>query len=222
MNYLELLDILRANAEKGFAEFQKRLIFTQREILGVRTPTLRKLAQIYRKNIKEIFAFPNEYYEVVFIKLTIVSSLDYEEFLHYLDECVALMDNWALCDCFKGKCIKKHKDEFLSVLERIFERGGEYEQRYPLVVLLSEYAEEKYLSVIQDFLRRADTKPYYTYMGAAWLFAEVLIKEYDYGVMLLKKQITDKRTHNKAIQKALESYRLNKEQKERLRSLKIK
>lgn len=222
MTYLNFLDILFSYAETDFAAFQKRLIFTKYTILGVRTPTLRKLAKEYAAHFEEIFDFPNEYYEVVFIKLAMVSALPHEKFLEYLEPSVALMDNWALCDSFKAKCIKKHKEEFLPVLERIFEKGGEYEQRYPLVVLLSEYVEEKYLKRIEDFIRRADTAPYYIHMAVAWLLAEVLVKEYEFGIELLKKDILDTKTHNKAIQKAIESYRLTQEQKEFLRSLKIK
>lgn len=222
MKYIDFLDILSSYAEPSFADFQRKLIFTKYKIMGVRTPTLRKLAKEHAKYFKEIFAFPNEYYEVVFIKLTLVSTLEYEEFLTYLDECIMLMDNWALCDSFKAKSIKKHREEFLPILEEIFERGREYEQRYPLVVLLSEYVEKKYLPTIENFICRANTAPYYVHMAVAWLMAEVLVKEYDDGVKLLKKRVVDSKTHNKAIQKAVESYRLTKEQKEFLRSLKIK
>ena len=222
MTYLEFLDKLTSYKEVDFANFQRRLIFTKYEILGIRTPILRKLAKEYKEYFKDIFAFPNEYYEVVFIKLILVSAFQYKEFLTYLEECVALMDNWALCDCFKAKCIKKHREEFLPLLENLFERGGEYEQRYPLVVLLSEYVEEKYFFTLENFIRRADTKPYYVHMATAWLLAEILVKEYKFGIKLLKKRLTDEKTHNKAIQKAVESYRLTQEQKEFLRSLKIK
>ena len=103
MTYLNFLDILSSYAETDFAAFQKRLIFTKYKILGVRTPTLRKLAKEYAAHFEEIFDFPNEYYEVVFIKLTMVSVLDYEKFLEYLEPSIALMDNWALCDSFKAK-----------------------------------------------------------------------------------------------------------------------
>ena len=222
MKYSEFIELLSIFAEPQFAEFQRRLIFTKYTILGVRTPKLRELAKRHKEHFEEIFAFPDEYYEVVFIKLTMVSLLPYEQFTAYLNNCVALMDNWALCDCFKARCIQKHKEAVLPVLEQIFERGGEYEQRYPLVVLLNGYIEAPYLPKIEAFIRRADTKPYYVYMAVAWLIAELLVKEYSYGVELLKKGIVDEKTHNKSIQKAIESYRLTNEQKEYLRSLKIK
>ena len=222
MEYSSLIEELKGYAQPSFQQFQKGLIFTKYEILGVRTPVLRKLAKKYAKQLDEIFSFPNEYYEVVFIKLTIVSTLPFQEFLQYLTSCVSLMDNWALCDSFKGRCIAKNKRNFLPALEDLFVRGGEFYQRYVLVVLLSEYVQKEYLSLIKEYLLRADTQHYYIHMAAAWLTAEILIKEYGYGVELLQERALDVKTHNKAIRKAIESYRLALEQKEFLRSLKIK
>lgn len=222
MTYLQFLEILYSYAEAEFAAFQNRLIFTKYRILGVRTPTLRKLAKQYAKDFDEILSFPDEYYEVVFIKLTMISALSYDEYLKYLDYSVSLMDNWALCDTFKAKCIVRHKEEFLPVLRQLFRREGEYEQRYPLVVLLFAYVEEKYLSEIVAFIKQANTEYYYVHMAVAWLIAEVVIKQYSFGVTLLQNPIVDSKTHNKAIQKGIESDRLTIEQKEFLRSLKIK
>lgn len=221
MTYTEFIVILKSYAEPAFADFQRRLISTKYEILGVRTPTMRALAKEYRRYKDEILAFPNKYYEVVFIKLTIVSALPYEEFLKELKNSVSLMDNWALCDCFKAKCIPKNRERFLTEIESIFSRGGEYFERYALVALLFYYVDKPYLPLIENYLSRAHTEAYYVHMAAAWLTAETLIKEYDYGISLLKKRILPNKTHNKAIQKAIESYRLTYEQKEYLCSLKI-
>lgn len=221
MKYSILLEILNGYKEREFAEFQRRLILTNAEILGVRTPIMRKIAKTYTGDIEELLAFPDTYFEVTFIKLVRVSSLPYEQFILYLDKCVSLLDNWATCDCFKAKCIIKHKAEFLPILSRLFENGGEYYQRYALVTLLSAYMEKQYLPLVEKYLLRADTTQYYVYMAAAWLMAEILIKHYEYGVTLLKKRALDTKTHNKAIQKAIESFRLTEEQKDYLRSLKI-
>ena len=221
MPYLEFLNELRANAEPKFADFQRRLIFTDREILGVRTPKMREIAKKNFVNAEEVLQYPNEYYETVFIKLTIVSMLDYSKFIKWLPKCIGWMDSWALCDSFKAKCIRRNKDEFLLVLDKLFESKDEYNQRYPLVVLLSEYVEEKYMNTLKRYLSEADTSYYYVHMAAAWLLAEILIKHFNYGVSLLQDKILPVKTHNKAIQKAIESFRLNYEQKEYLRSLKL-
>ena len=222
MTYSEFIEKITPFAEEEFAKFQRKLIFTDRKILGIRTPTMRRLAKEFFTCLDELFSFPNEYYETVFIKLTAISMLPYERFLAYLERSVVLMDNWALCDSFKAKCITKHKEEFLDVLKTLFQRGGEYFERYVFVVFLTEYVEKKYLPLITSYIKRANTQLYYVHMAVAWLVAEILIKEYDAGVALLKERILSAKTHNKAIQKATESYRLSIAQKEYLRSLKIK
>lgn len=222
MTYSEFYNELLSYAEEDYAAFQRKLISTERKILGVRTPILRQLAKKYASEIDTLFSFSDNCYETVFIRLTVASMLPYEKFLQYLERCVSEMDNWGLCDSFKAKYLKKHRDDFLPELEKLFSDGGEFYQRYVLVVLLSEYVEEKYLPLIESYLKRADTKPYYVHMAAAWLTAEILVKFYDRGVDILKKEFLERKTHNKAIQKAIESYRLTQEQKEFLRSLKIK
>lgn len=222
MTYSEFIEKITPFAEEDFACFQRKLIFTDRKILGIRTPTMRKLAKEFSGNIEDLFSFPDEYYERVFILLTAVSMLPYPQFLAYLERSVALIDNWALCDSFKAKCIQKHKDDFLGVLEQLFKKGGEYFERYVLVVLLAEYVEKQYLPTIKGYVQRADAEKYYVHMAVAWLTAEILIKEYEEGISLLKEGFLSPKTHNKGIQKAIESYRLTAEQKEHLRSLKIK
>ena len=185
---------------------------------------MRKLAKRLAKigETERLFEFPDEYYEVTFIKLTAVSLLPYESFLKYLPACVALIDNWALCDSFKANCIKTRKEEFLPTVEKIFSTGKEFYQRYALVTLLAYYCEEKYFPTIKEYLNGADTRLYYVKMAAAWLLAEVLIKDYPRGVQWLNEGIVKPETQHKAIQKARESFRLDEEKKSFLNSLKKK
>ncbi len=222
MTYSEFLNEIIPYAEIDFAVFQRKLIFTNRKILGIRTPILRNLAKTLSVSIEELLSYPDEYYETVFIQLTAISALPYEQFVRYLPKCVALIDNWALCDSFKAKCIKKNKADFLRVLEELFQTGKEYYVRYVLVVFLFEYRQKEDIPTLLDYIRRVDAQPYYVHMALAWLTAEMLIRHYEEGISLLKEGVLPPKTHDKAIQKAIESYRLTTEQKEYLRSLKIK
>ena len=221
MTYDELMGILSSYAEPVYAAFQGGLMYAKEgEMLGVRAPILRKLAK--RVSVDEALSFPNTYYEVKFIKLAVVAALPYEHFLLYVDEMLPLIDNWALCDGFKADCIKTHRQEFLPLIDRFFHASEEFAVRYALVTLLYYYVDKDYLPLILGYLKKVDCTPYYVHMAAAWLTAEILVKHYDFGVKVLKEGILDTKTHNKAIQKAVESYRLTKEQKEFLKTLKIK
>ncbi|MDE5667418.1 MAG: DNA alkylation repair protein, partial [Clostridia bacterium] len=180
--------------------------------------------------VDELLSFPDEYYEVTFIKLTAVSLLKWEEFIKYVDKCVPLIDNWATCDCFAPKCIVKHKEEFLPYIYTFFAEEQEFYQRFALTTLLHFYVEEKYYDKILQLITEAETDEYYyVHMAAAWLLAELIIKFYDQTVEVLKATIeafhkgleVDKKTHNKAIQKACESFRLTAEQKTYLKGLKL-
>ncbi len=224
MTYSEFTKKLQGYAEEEYADFHRRLTPTKYTILGIRVPLMRKIAKQFKTDIeiKNLLSFPSEYYEVVFIKLTAVSALPYPRFIEYLEECVDLIDNWAHCDSFKAKCILNQREEFLVYLQRIFQKGGEFHQRYVLVTLLNTYVEKRYYPILLQYIKNADTNYYYVHMAVAWLTAEILVKDYDYGVTVLMQGILKEKTHNKAIQKAIESYRLTNEQKEYLRSLKIK
>ena len=221
MTYDELICLLTSHADASYASFQGKLIYAKEgELLGVRTPTLRQIAK--RLSVKEVLSFPNTCYEVKFLKLAVIALLPYHRFIRHVKEAVSLIDNWALCDGFKAECIKEHRQEFLPLVEEFFHEQIEFSVRYALVTLLYFYVEEEYLPLIASYLRKADCALYYVHMAVAWLTAEILVKYFTFGVQLLKEGVLDKKTHNKAIQKAVESYRLTNEQKEFLKTLKIK
>lgn len=219
-SYTQLLDQLNSLADEKYRDFNKKLLNNPSvNVMGVRVPQLRAVAKQF-KNDDEVFSFPDEWYEVTFIKLTVASSKKYDEFIKLADYCVSVIDNWASCDCFKANCISSHKQEFLTYINKYMDDGREFYQRYALTTLLHFYVSEEYLDIIFSCLSRADTKQYYVHMGAAWLMAEVLIKFYDVGTAFLKECRLDARTHNKAISKARESYRLSPAQKNNLINLK--
>lgn len=220
--YEELLAELKENSESDYAAFHKRLLKNDNiNVLGVRVPTLKKIAKKYKNNVPELLSFPDDYYEVTFVKLQTAALLHYNSFINYVDKCVSLIDNWATCDSFAPKCIKNHKDEFLPYICAYVHSDKEFTQRFALTTLLHFYVEEKYLQTIFDIVQEvANLNHYYVHMASAWLIAEVLVKFYDDGVRFLKLNKLDVKTHNKAIQKACESLRLTNEQKEYLKSLK--
>lgn len=222
ITYEELLAELRANANETYRAFHKKLLKNDAvNVIGVKTPVIRRIAKELRGDWRDVLTFPDEYYEVKFIKCALVGALPFEEFIARLDETVELFDNWATCDCFTAPCIKRHKEEFLPYIEKYFSDGREFVKRYALVALLHDYVEEKYLPVIRSYLLRCKDEKYYVMMAAAWLLAEVLVKHYAAGVALLKEGELDIEVRNKGIRKACESFRLTNEQKAELKTLKV-
>ena len=221
LQYQELLTELKNYADEDYRAFHKKLLKNDNiQVIGVRVPMLRKTAKKYKDCIDELLTFPDDYYEVTFVKLTAVSYLKYGEFIKYVDQCVPLIDNWATCDCFTAKCIEGHRQEFLPYILKYAAEDGEFYQRFALVTLLHYYVEEQYAEIIFDLCEQCDTQKYYVHMAAAWLVAEMLVKHYETAKNFLLKNSLDKKTHNKAIQKACESFRLSDERKNYLKGIK--
>lgn len=221
ITYEEVRAELFSHEDKQYREFHKKLLKNESvNVIGVRTPVLRSLAKKWKGEWESFRAFPDEYYEVTFLKCSIVGMLPFGEFCGAVDLVVPLLDNWATCDCFTAPCIAKHKEEFLPFIEKYLADGREFVRRFGLVTLLHYYVEESYLPLIFESVKGADEAEYYVMMAAAWLLAEVLVKFYGEGVKLLEEGCLCKELNNKAIQKARESFRLTPAQKEQLKRFK--
>lgn len=229
MTYGQLLAALAEKKDEAYRQFNERIVnIPAGTSVGVRTPDLRALGKALVReegfDLDALLAFPDEVFEVRLLKCFAVGykKMPFSEKCAYIDRCVPVIDGWAVCDLFCStlKEIKNHREEFLPQLRGYVERGAEFSQRFAYILLLDCYMEEEYLPTIFSLVGQANTQYYYTHMGAAWLLAEVLVKFFDCGVQYLKESVLDKKTLNKAIQKARESYRLTETQKNLLKSLK--
>lgn len=149
-----------------------------------------------------------------------MALLEYDAFIARLDGCVKLIDNWATCDCIAPGCIRYNRDKFMPYIRKYAADPGEFEQRFALTTLLHFYVDGQYLETIFAIVERCDTSKYYVHMAAAWLIAETLVKHYERAVGFLSDNSLDKKTHNKAIQKACESFRLSNDRKNYLKGMK--
>ena len=228
ITYEEVLKELEGLSEEKFAAFQRRIIGDNKlNIIGVRTPALRALAKKYKGEYGAFSHFPDEFYEIVFLKLSLAAALPYKEFIAVSDDCVSLISDWALCDCFAPACLKKRREDYVPFIKKYLscEKGysdGEYVRRFALTTLLHFYVEEKYLGLIFDCISNCRPEKYYVMMGAAWLLAEVLIKHYERGFEYLNSTMCDITIKNKAISKACDSFRLTDGQKAQLKALRVK
>lgn len=227
--YEETLAELSAMKDEKYRVFNERIVnVPSGTSIGVRTPMLRDYAKKFVKredfSFDELFQWPNDFYEIRLLKCLCVgyAKVPFAEKEELIEKCLPVIDGWGVCDLFCAtlKEVEKHREEFLPNIERYIAMGTEFSQRFGYILLLGCYMEEEYLPVIFRLLSEAKTECYYTYMGAAWLLAEVLVKFYGEGVRYLKEGALDGRTKDKAIQKARESFRLTDEQKNYLKSLK--
>lgn len=214
--------------DKDYAEFQAKLMPTvEREsIIGVRTPQLRKFAAEFSKRPEAkdfLNTLPHKYYEENNLHAFIIEKIkDYDECIAALDKFLPYVDNWATCDSMNPKALKKQPERLLKKIEEWMASEHTYTVRFAMGLLMSYYLEENFEELLLARVADYRSEEYYIKMMQAWYFATALTKQYDATLPYIQQKRLDKWTHNKAIQKAVESYRITDEQKAYLKTLKIK
>ncbi len=220
LTYAHLLTRLREHADESYRAFHAKLLKNgDIRLMGVRTPILRALAREYLPEFDALMLFPDEYYEVTFLKCAAASLLPYARLKEAAVLLVPKLNNWATCDCFKPSCVKKHREDFFPLVKQWLIGEKEFTVRYGFVCLLNFYLTEEYLDEVMALVRENKDERYYVMMAKAWLVAEIIIKFYGKGLALLKEGALSVKTRNRAIQKARESFRLSEERKRELNAL---
>ena len=209
-----------------YKEFHQKLMPTVSpdKVIGIRTPVLRKFAKDFSKR-EEAESFiknlPHKYYEEDNLHAFLLEEIrDYETLIEELNKFLPFVDNWATCDMMRPKTLKNHKTELLEDIKRWLTLKDTYTIRFAVNCLMLYYLEEDFKPEYLQWVKNIESQEYYINMVRAWYFATALAKQYDETVKILENNALNKWTHNKTIQKANESYRITKEQKEYLRTLK--
>ncbi len=216
--------------DPGYKEFHSKLMPTINPdvIIGVRTPALRKLAKELLKTepdtVKAFMAeLPHTYYEENNLHAFLLEGIkDYTECIKALDIFLPYVDNWATCDCMAPKILGKYPDELLSQIHIWLSSDHTYTVRYAIGLLMRYYLDEQFKTRYLEIVANVQSEEYYINMMRAWYFATALAKQYEATLPWLNENRLDVWTHNKTIQKAVESYRIAKEQKAYLKTLKLK
>lgn len=211
-----------------YRDFHAKLMPTvnKEKIIGVRTPALRVFAKKYGKTdeAKEYLQIlPHQYYEENNLHGLLIEQIkDYDTCLEELERFLPYIDNWATCDMLAVKVVKNHLDTFIDEVYRWMESDHAYTIRFGISMLMRYYLEDAFQMEYPEKVAQIRSEEYYVNMMRAWYFATALAKQYEKILPFIEEQKLDIWTHNKTIQKAIESYRITPEQKEYLRGLKIK
>jgi 3-methyladenine DNA glycosylase AlkD len=214
--------------ETDYKEFMAKLIPTvdPGTVLGIRTPALRNYAKelAKRDDIDEfLHSLPHELFDENQLHAFILSELkDYDRCIKEVDNFLPYVDNWATCDQLSPKVFKKHTKELLASIKTWLKSKDTYTIRFAIGMLMQYFLDDEFDETYPKTVAKIKSDEYYINMMIAWYFATALAKQYDAILPYIEKNVLDKWTHNKTIQKAIESYRITVEQKEYLRSLKIK
>lgn len=209
-----------------YREFQAKLIpgMEMERIIGIRTPVLRRLAKkLMDTSAEETFLkiLPHRYYDENNLHGMLIAQMkDYKRCMEELNRFLPYVDNWATCDLISPKIFRKHLEELVAHIWRWLDSGETYIIRFGIRMLMNFYLDETFSEEYLERVAAVRSEEYYVNMMIAWYFATALAKQYEKTLPFLTEQRLDIWTHNKTIQKAIESYRITPEQKDYLRTLK--
>ena len=211
-----------------YRDFHAKLMPTvaKEKIIGIRTPVLRKFAKEYAKSEDAgefLKVLPHDYYEENNLHGFLIEGMkDYEECVRALDTFLPYVDNWATCDLVSPKILKKHLPELLERIQIWLRSEHVYTVRFGVNMLMRFYLDEHFSPEYPKMVAEIRSEEYYVNMVIAWYFATALAKQYEAVISYIEQKRLSPWTHNKTIQKAVESYRITDEQKAYLKTLKIK
>jgi len=215
-------------ADPNYKTFHCRLMPTINPdtVIGVRTPALRQCAKEWA-NTKTAVEFmnhlPHAYYEENNLHGFFIESMkDYSDTVAALNTFLPYVDNWATCDLITPKIFKKHREELFTQIQTWLQAEHPFTIRFALKMLMAFYLDDPFNTTCHDLAVTIRSEEYYVKMMIAWYFATALAKQYEATLPYFQNPHLETWTHNKAIQKAVESRRLTSEQKTYLRTLKKK
>ena len=224
----QIKDFLFANQDKKYAAFLNKLTPTidQGTIVGIRTPELRQFAkELSKQGDIDVFlkTLPHDYFEENQLHAFIISLMkDYDEVVAYIDAFLPYVDNWATCDQMSPRIFKKHHDRLIIDINRWIQSDEVYTIRFGVEMLMTHFLDADFKEEYLELVSGIQNDDYYVRMVIAWYFSFALIKQYDATIEYFIHPRLDRWTHNKALQKSVESRRISKETKDYLRTLKIK
>lgn len=221
----QLQQRLLALQDLKYRDFQRKLIpnIDPETIIGVRTPELRKLAKEIAPGDAFKKELPHRYFEEDQLHSFLLGNLkDFEQAVREVDTFLPYVDNWAACDQLSPKVFRRHRKALLPHIRRWLASEHTYTIRFAMGMLMQHYLDEGFDPEYPALVAAIRSEEYYVRMMQAWYFATALAKQYDAVVPYITDHRLEKWTHNKAIQKAVESYRITPEQKEFLKQYRMK
>lgn len=230
MSEKTITDGLFALKDENYRRFHAKLIpdIPVDNIIGVRTPVLRKYAkEVAKLPEANIFleSLPHSYYEENNLHGALLSLLypkDIIAFMEQLERFLPYVDNWATCDMLSPKIFKKHLPYVYERVQKWLQSDAVYTIRFGIVTLLGFYLDNAFEPEMLQLVANVRSEEYYVNMAVAWYFSMALVKQYDATLPYIQNRVLEPWTHNKSIQKAIESRRIPQETKAYLRGLKIR
>lgn len=221
----EIRGQLLALADETYREFLSSLVPGIDDVMGVRAPAMKQYARLLPKETAAEFMndLPHRYLEENQLHMLLIArERELERCVQEIERFLPYIDNWSVSDSAYPPVFKRRAEELLPMIERWIASDHPYTVRYGLLCLMRFFLNERFEKRYCDWAAGVRSDHYYVNMMIAWYFATALAKQYDTAVGYLERGELDIWTHNKAIRKAIESYRVSEEHKAYLRTLRKK
>ena len=228
MNREEIVTELFRMRDQDYALMQAKIIPTVAadRIIGVRTPALRAFAKrLYKDRESDEFlsCVPHRYFDEDQLHAFMISlEKDFDSCIEKVDAFLPFIDNWATCDQLSPGVFKTAPEKLLPSIHTWIQSDQTYTVRFAIGMLMQHFLDERFDTTYADMIAEVRSEEYYIRMMIAWYFATALAKQFDLVLPYLEDRRLDDWTHNKAIQKSVESYRITDEQKAYLKTLKVR
>ena len=228
MTVKELQKLLFEYEDKKYADFGAKLIpnLPRESFIGIRSPEYKNILKRIKDDpvIPEFLAsLPHTYHEENCLHVALINKMkDFDQCLAELEKFMPYINNWAVNDGLNPACFKKHRPELITYVQKWISSEATYTRRCGMKIFMANYLDQDFKPQYLDLPADLRSTEYYVNMMTAWLFAEALVKQWDSAIKFIEGHRLDAWTHNKAIQKACESFRVSDEKKEYLRSLKVR
>ena len=224
----EIIERLHALQDAGYHDFQAGLIpgVPPEAFIGVRTPELRAYAKalLKRPDVDDFLAAtPHRFFDENQLHAFILSGMkDYGRCVAAVNAFLPFVDNWATCDQMSPKVFKRHRAELLEEIKKWIISDHTYTVRFAIGMLMEHFLDDDFEPVYLEMVAAVRSAEYYVNMMIAWYFATALAKQWDAALPYIEQARLAPWTHNRAIQKAIESNRIPLEKKDYVRTLKVK
>lgn len=222
-----ILKQLYSLQDTAYRDFQGKLLPTvdPKSIIGVRTPDLRKLAkELVREDGSGTFleTLPHTYFDENQLHAFILSEIkDYDRCIALVERFLPYVDNWATSDQLSPKVFRKNKPDLLAHIKSWLKSDSAYTVRFAVGMLMQHFLDDGFSPAYPKLVAAIRSDEYYINMMRAWYFATALAKQYDAIIPYIEQKKLDAWTHNKTIQKAVESFRITPGQKEYLKTFRL-
>ncbi len=224
-SYDELIQYLFSHQDLKYLEFNQKIVNTTSPIIGIRSPIIKKIAKEIDKDeiINFIHLLKHEYYEETLLEGLVIARIKENKlFDEYLEKFVYKINNWAVCDMCISNMKQLRKDEkYFKLAKKYIKSNQEFIARVGYIIMMDHFMDDKHMDKILNILNKEkNSQYYYVNMAKAWLISVCFVKYRDKTLNFIKNNDLDKFTHNKAIQKIIESYRVSTKDKQYLKTLK--